>query len=828
MIDALPEWAKLALYLVGCIIVLAIISGALIRVYSWASTSDNYFDKLSFGSANEDTVSKAVAGILQGRKAEPFYVHAAPTGKEFQAVVLELATTGFAKIRGGPGEGKSLLAYHVAHELQVNERYEIYSLDTSTLESRSGNEVRNELLHQLDNLQARRKLVIADDAHRLQMRRDLRLSLHREAEEGNGKFIWIETEFFEEARDESGPEAEVGIDFASLLDELLRGFYESRAPHLRKALEGRIEGLDEAIESATKKEIRDAWHFAFVTSRGEEGLSEEVKTLSNLELVVLFVISAFTVLSGESEMSVPDLLNKLHQLRFGWLTEELRISSFHDAIIGLQKQTARRRSMIKIYNKRINDGSFVSSLHYNFARAAIRTSLLRTGCAADIVQSITGLLTSDYRTSSYVAVLIRDLGEYAGQFVRQNEEWFIGFTSNPLSDRLVAYHSLLMTLKQINTDVLDKLVTKLNIKSMAAAVSTAKASQFTHIAGLLTALGSRRKELILKMDLTLLARAAGVATAEQFQHVVGLLRAMGDQGDSLVEQLIADDSVRTLAKTISTVHPDRFQDTANLLKSFGLKSAPLLSIIDYDELIHNAKETRYANDFRGLTLLMVRLDEKHREKFVENLDWPLLVTRCPIEAGLLRALGGCLEGAWRHAEITDDKDALNKVVNYLRNNKTELIQQIKLAYELVRKNFRVYNTLYAGVGKFLWNCNRLDKGLALEIAESTLGDLIGSFHIAPTNYLYVGQLVNAFCDINPDLSGSFLWKHNIKGRIQHSLNIHNWRAHMEGTRHLIRAFYRSAPKLWKITIEEGWITADLTTLDLESIYKEVDEPQHIT
>ena len=45
---------------------------------------------------------------------------------------------------------------------------------------------------------------------------------------------------------------------------------------------------------------------------------------------------------------------------------------------------------------------------------------------------------------------------------------------------------------------------------------------------------------------------------------------------------------------------------------------------------------------------------------------------------------------------------------------------------------------------------------------------------------------------------------------------------MEGLKHLIEAIYRAAPTLWKKKYLK-WIVVDLSPLDLNSIYRKVDE-----
>jgi hypothetical protein len=97
---------------------------------------------------------------------------------------------------------------------------------------------------------------------------DLHIILQQEAKEGHGKYIWVETEFYEEKQKEIQSDKYIQIHFQSFLEDLLKNFYQSQDPTLQKALKERIEGLEDAIERVRKEKIRDAWHFAFVASRG--------------------------------------------------------------------------------------------------------------------------------------------------------------------------------------------------------------------------------------------------------------------------------------------------------------------------------------------------------------------------------------------------------------------------------------------------------------------------------------------------------------------------------------------------------------------------------
>jgi hypothetical protein len=411
-----PVWVWLTIFWLIVLGILVLISWILLYIYSKVSTSEiKYFEETNFGKPDENTIHKAIDGILNTEKVEPFYVHAAPRSKEIETVYLRLKEIGFAVISGGPGEGKSMAAYHATYKFQEEDRYCVFRLMVELLGDKMGEEITDELLSQLDNLKGKRKLIIVDDAHKLAIKQDLNVILQQEAKEGHGKYVWVETEFYEEEQKGIQLDTCTRVDFQEFFEKLLKDFYQSQKPILNKALKGHIEGLDDAVERVREGKIRDAWHFAFVASRGEDRLSQNIKDLrSKLKLLVLFHISSYTVLSGESELSSNYLLNSFEDIKFGWLTDALRRSSFSDAIGSLHEQTQDRKSMIRIYDKSESDRGYIASLHYNFARAVVRASL-RSSLVEDLLSSTRELLTSEYRKCIYIGVFHRDIGSYAAK-----------------------------------------------------------------------------------------------------------------------------------------------------------------------------------------------------------------------------------------------------------------------------------------------------------------------------------------------------------------------------------------------------------------------------
>lgn len=767
-----PGWYLLMCFWFIVAVIFYIIGKQVFHIYSKALAPEiNDFEEINFGKPGENTILNVINGLLNAEKVEPFYVHAAPKSKEVETVCSKVKETGFAMISGGPGEGKSMVTYHSAYKFKEEERYYIYRLKVELLEDKTGKEIIDELLFQLDDLKGKRKLIIVDDAHKLAIKQDINRIMQKEAKEGHGKCIWVETEFYEEKQAEIQPDMSIRVDFQEFFENLLKNFYRSQDLFFQEALKGRIEGLDDAIDRVKKRKIQDVWWFAFVASQGEERLAQKIYKLTKLEMLVLFLISAYTVLSGEAELPRNYLLNKLENLKWGWLTNDLRSSSFSDVIRLLQEHTQIRKSMIRVYNKSERDRGYIASLHYNFARTVIRASLFRADLIEDLMSSVEELLTSEYHKCVYIGIFLRDIGSYAAGFGSNNKDWLISFMNNLLLEKLKCYPWILEGVKSVAIDIYDEIIRKLDIDGIAEKLNSVEAGQFQQLTYLLNAIGDRRDELIEKLNLKQLSKRANGAEVGQFEQLASLLNAL----------------------------------------SFNKNQVSI--VLDYEKLIQKANQVSTSSDIRGLTILLAKLDEKDRNEFIYKVDWYSICLKISLCVNFFKPLGAILKNLWKQAESSSDNSRIEKVAKYLKANTSKVIQ------EIIRANPKHYS----GVANFLFSCNQIDYELAKQIANETMYELVNKFRTRPTDYQGVGQLINAYHEIDPCLSLSFIETNRVKRRIQQSINMDDWSEEIEGLKHLIKAFYRSDPNLWKKMVNLGRISVDLKSLDLNSIYREVDE-----
>ena len=832
------------------VLVALILSGVCVGLsyrYEKTAAEIHYFDRIDFRTPDESTIRETVEGILNTQKVEPFYVHAAPKFDEVSTIRSRLMEAGLAVISGRPGEGKSMAAYQALYLLKQEEQYRVYSLKTEELEEKGWEgEIRDRVFLELDELlKGKRKLILVDDAHRLKSREDLRRELLREAEENNGKYIWIETEAEYE---EAGLNECIRVNFRDFKDRLLEHFYKTSNPSLQRTLAGRIDGLEDAIRGIEKGEITDVWHFAFCATRGWERLIHKVEDLKEVELLVLFFISAHTVLNLESELSVKSVRDTILGLGFNWLSEQESQMPISDAIQNLWVE----EKLIRIYEKSKHD-RYIRSLHRNFAREVIKASILRESYVEDLLISAKALLTDKYHLCVGYITFHQAVGRYAPQFDRNNKNWLTSFINNLSTEWLWGYPILLDSVRKTTTNVHNKIINELDISKLAARLSTIQTDRFSALAHLLNALGHRRDELISNenFDLEKLATEANNAKIEQFAQIENLIVALGQNGNKLIErmnlvefakaannieaagqlenlahllralrgrqdELSGKLDLEKLARVASAAEIGEFKQVAELLKCLGQRKSQVSVLLNHDALVQKAKQMG-PSDIAGVTMLIAELEEEDRSKFIQEVDWRAICIKCPIHVASLSGLGASLENLWKQAERLCNRVNVKKVTQHLRAHIDKIKQEIG----------RARPRSYSGAAKFLWNCNQVDHNLAKEMATETMNKLAQRFSLRPMEYKGVGRLINAFYAINPELSASFVQNNIVRGKIQQSINEHDWTEEIEGLKHLIEAFYRSVPELWKKMIDYHWIIVDLSSLNLDSIYRNVDAEKNV-
>jgi hypothetical protein len=633
-------WLALALGLIS-------LAWLTVRLYRIVSISEAcYFERIEFGESRERVLIRVLHGLLNGEKAQPDFVHAAPMNREVNVVCRGLQENGFATIYGGPGEGKSMTAYHAAHRLYHEEGYVPYTLRVDLLTGKSFSALRDELLAQLDNLRAKRKLIIVDDAHKLANRVELYSLVRDEATDAQLGVIWVETEFYQEIVSQR-PISHIRIDFRSFVHQLIGNLYRRPDVIFEFALQGHIEGLNEALRKTTSNQIRDAWHFAFVASQGEKRVAQEISKLDYVETLVLFLISAHTVLSGEQELSTAYLMNILGRLKFGWLTDNLRKRTLTDIIRFLQEQrfelspdghTTQRMSLIRLYDKSAHDRGYIASLHYNSAKAIMNAALLKAPIREDLLESLTLFLTANYDQCCYISVLLRSMGLKQNillTFIKANKQWFVQFLNNLEPHRITAYPLLLRTLNQLAPSTYKSIVDELDLNTIGRKLGGVKASNFSSLADLLRVLAKYRESVFDKIIWADLASRADDATVGQFHQVAELLNALGTRRDNLLHNV----AWHRLAARAVDADVSQFPQIADLLNALESRRDLFSRNIAWHHLAARVTNS-HVEDLGQVGPLLEALGS-HRKDFVALIDWKAVARKIVNDANLqdLQSLG---------------------------------------------------------------------------------------------------------------------------------------------------------------------------------------------
>ena len=267
LLDRESEFPMLILY---CFFLFVIIcaSFALSRLYlNIKKPNKKYFELIDFERPTDKVIKKAAEGILNSEKTQPYFVHVAPINDEVEQLYQKLYEKGFVWENGKPGDGKTMLAYHALYRYRKRIgfsyrysirlfwlKYRIYKLNLNHI----NDEKEVDLIHdELDTLKGgRRKIVLIDDAHKLNFEDKLRFEFEEEAKEkSNGKFVWINTNYLE--ANKSDITDSFNIDFENFYPKLIEGLYKSQNPILKEIIKNKCTGLQDAIKLKEQGRIKD-------------------------------------------------------------------------------------------------------------------------------------------------------------------------------------------------------------------------------------------------------------------------------------------------------------------------------------------------------------------------------------------------------------------------------------------------------------------------------------------------------------------------------------------------------------------------------------------
>jgi hypothetical protein len=596
------------------------------------------FEHVHFGSLTPEAVREAALGVINGEKAQEFFVHAAPRPMETDDVLAKLERDGFAFVSGRTGTGKSTAAYHAAHDLSQR-HFRVYRLNVDNPKLH-GARPPSELVvsySELDNLKDWKRLVIVDDAHKIPHKDELRSALEREANSRSQRFIWIETE---EEPNDAGPcvvDSEgIHISAAANLDAIVEQFYRSENPTLKSLLAESTAGLADALERARAGKVMDLWHFNFIATGGWERLAGQMEKLDKSELLVLFLVSGHTLISGEMELHRDEVAKLVKDLDFVWLGGKESPQWVYEAVARLASSDIK---LIRVYARGKEQG-YVQSLHINSARQIVKLCLEYEGLASNLLSAARRLLPDDFSKCNYLGWFCRALDVFAGRFLHDSEDWLTKFLQEPMPEHLKGYARTLTALKWSAPDVYATVTHNLadsnsTLDSMAARFSLASAATFQPLATALRHLGPARARIIEQLRIEPLSRTTiayadsvtgGPSVADQrpprggawLTQLAMVLAELGSRRGELLGLL----GVPRLVALANSVGPDNWQSLADLLCQLDYRRADVLrdlKVAKLGELANSAGPDHW----QSLAYLLKQLGSRRME-VLEDLEVPRL------------------------------------------------------------------------------------------------------------------------------------------------------------------------------------------------------------
>ena len=662
--------------LLTILVIIPVIYEILLKFYSIASTpNDRLFKKIDFQKKlfckpSEKIIQDAVDGILNLEKARDFFVHAAPISDEEKRVFRGLNKLGFAEIIGGPGEGKSMLAYNSMFRYRkiylkyIKKKYSNYILNVELLENKRSDLI-SDILKELDGLKSR-KLILIDDAHKLSFDNILKNKLTKEALQGNGKFIWVSTNYYQDEPSIKEVSNKIEIDFKLFCNKLVTDLYQSQNPSIKKALEGKAPRLQHAIERASQGFTKDTWTFNFIATKGEDKLAEEIYALNSFKRLIIFLFSAYSVLSDEGELTINRFITILDKIEIGWVKDKTKKVNFEEVIIGLSEQTRGRKPFLRIRNKSTSDRGYLEAFHYSFSRAVIRILInnnTNISEVKDLLSASKVLLTDNFYNCRHFVFFLDELSLYSEEYIRNHLAWLTKFLNEPITENLFYYQQLIKRIKLKARDLIDEIFKKDFHPMLSSKLSEAKVSQFYHLSRFLNLLDEQKTNVLEHLDYRRLANEANKADISQF-HLLGyLLRALNDRKEDFIEHL----DYRRLANEANKVDVFQFHLLDHFLRALDDRKADFMEHLNYDRLLTEVGKADVSR-FHILIGFLKTLDDRKAD-FLEHLDYERLaneankadVSQFSQLVGLLRFLDDRKADLMKHLDYERLANEANKV-----------------------------------------------------------------------------------------------------------------------------------------------------------------------
>ncbi|MFF1962457.1 hypothetical protein ACFVW5_02350 [Streptomyces sp. NPDC058232] len=630
-------------YIFAVICAIASAAAAIFFVRGYRAQIDKgLFSPIHFDPLDGEQRKEVICRIIEAESARPEFAEVVPAPRELGRVLDDLLSFGQAHIVGGPGEGKSLLAYLAARSLW-EDGYRVYRLEREQLFGLS----RDSLIDNIDALRGGFRVIIIDDAHLLDVAEFavLKGAVNLTTSEVSAVAIWISTENPEESPYEAAGSA-TRIDYAD--------FAEAQAGFIRDSsrIYAEARGRPPRMKMAPTSAIGSAWHLSFIASQGRDRLSSDVQDLTSLELLALFTLSSRTVVSGITQIKRMEAQNLLNSIDLGWVRDELRSTSFGDVLESLSGKTSNRSPLLLRKGRRGSEISY-ASLHYNFARIIVQVSLGSESVAGDLVAALPHILKGRSEDLRYLGALCEDLGAWITPFLADNAQTIKRFLGDPENSGLantvgvlrvlaprVNEESVAGILNPFPSDSYAVLISRssvedlghaaacikyikpleaaqIGIRSGLDAVSIRRALEHTTwrelngVAAFLLAVDYRRADIVADLDLTALIRAGGEARLPQIEAMTRLITVLGVRRDDFLAGL----EWSGLGESVSLVRPSRIWQVNEFMAVLGEWKSALIRELDI---------ARLAASISGAAPKECEAVAKFLESFIDR--WDELVT----------------------------------------------------------------------------------------------------------------------------------------------------------------------------------------------------------
>ncbi len=620
-----------------------------------------YFELVDFEKPTGEVRREALEGILNSEKAKPSFVHVAPISEEVESSFKKLDKEGFLWISGRPGEGKTMLAYHVLYKF-FKQGYKIYELKTDLINKDlvSDEKKLEQIVGELDILKGgKRKIILIDDAHKLEPKFEdgLMSEIRDEAEEKiNGKFFGIDTNYL--GTKELDQSSSIALNFDEFYKTtFFKKLYQSEDPLIKEVVENRCINLEGAIkQKEVDHEIKDPWHFNFIATKGEERITEALNDLGGgneakrrILRIAIFLFSVRNIITGEKEITEIDFIDKV----LPTINNEYVYNPYQSDPLKIIIDLVQENRRLLIIN---DESSFQRNLlkapHYRSSIAIVKrlTELCDENEVERMIDASKIFLKNDYKDSAYLGVYFSSIGKYQTYFLNENKNWVKGFLTNVIVEQLQVYPFFLNILREYHEEFFRKLITDEYFDTIAPEISSSSANKFSAIAAFLTALKDKRGELIGRLNFEKLAEVANKAGADQLSQVAEFLGALKDKRGELIGRL----SFEKLAGAANKATVYQLKQVAAFLTALKDKRGELIGRLNFEKLAEVANKAG-ADQLSQVAEFLGALKDKRGE----------LIGRLSFEK---------LAGAANKAGV----DQLEQVANFLQtlgNERNKLVEK---------------------------------------------------------------------------------------------------------------------------------------------------------